>query len=208
MLYFKLYPFTLLKQSRSFTFLFMYLGELFQYYQSSNNLPQSAQTLDFDLKSCFVLLNTSSHSTRCWLAFLSLFVAFVCLGPWVILLVVVFSPSRSFMLCVAQYLELLCSFLTCLRLNLSSFVMLNTVSVWNIVSVSNFAALVCSTLRVDLLIVILSRLFQPFVLCVETSTRSACCSVVSGGYLNTLTFVGLVLVSSYFIHPSFWVFVL
>ena len=28
-------------------------------------------------------------------------------------------------------------------------------------------------------------------LSVETSTRSACCSVVSGGYLNTLTFVGL-----------------
>ena len=49
-------------------------------------------------------------------------------------------------------------------------------------------------------------LFQPFVLCIETSTRSACCSVVSGGYLNTLTFVGLVLVNSCFIHPSFWVF--
>ena len=43
----------------------MYLGELLQYFQSSNNLPQSAQTLDFDLKSCFVLLNTSSRSTRC-----------------------------------------------------------------------------------------------------------------------------------------------
>ena len=56
--------FSLLKQSRSFTFLFMYLGELLQYYQSSNNLPQSAQTLDFDLKSCFVLLNTSSRPAR------------------------------------------------------------------------------------------------------------------------------------------------
>ena len=65
MLYFKLYPFTLLKRSRSFTSLFMYLGELLQFYQSSNNLPQSAQTLDFDPKSCFVLLNTSSRSTRC-----------------------------------------------------------------------------------------------------------------------------------------------
>ena len=65
MLYFKLYPFTLLRQCRSFTFLFMYLGELLQYYQSSNNLPQSVQTLDFDFKSCFVLLNTSSRSTRC-----------------------------------------------------------------------------------------------------------------------------------------------
>ena len=36
MLYFKLYPFTLLRQC----------------YQSSNNLPQSAQTLDFVFKSC------------------------------------------------------------------------------------------------------------------------------------------------------------
>ena len=82
---------------------FMYLGELLQYYQSSNNLPQSAQTLDFDLKSCFVLLNTSttttllyslltclrltlccfgflrtsSHSARCRLVFVSIFVALV-----------------------------------------------------------------------------------------------------------------------------------
>ena len=51
--------------SLSFTFLFMYLGELLQYYQSSNNLPQSAQTFDFDLKSCFVLFNTSSRCARC-----------------------------------------------------------------------------------------------------------------------------------------------
>ena len=64
-LIFKLYPFTLLRQCRSFTFLFMYLGELLQYYQSSNKLPQSAQTLDFDLKSCFILLNTSSRSNLC-----------------------------------------------------------------------------------------------------------------------------------------------
>ena len=52
MLYFKLYPSILLKQSHSFTFLFMYLGELLQYYQSSNKLPHNAQTFDFDLKSC------------------------------------------------------------------------------------------------------------------------------------------------------------
>ena len=84
-LIFKLYPFTLLKQSRSFTFLFMFLGELLHYYQSSNNLPQSVQTLDFDLKSCFVFLNTSSRSTRCWLASVSLFVVLVCLGPWLCL---------------------------------------------------------------------------------------------------------------------------
>ena len=128
MLYFKLYPFTLLRQCCSFTFLFMYLGELLQYYQSSNNLPQSAQTLDFNLKSCFVLLSTSSRSTRCWIASFSLFVALVCLGPWVVLLVVDLSPSESFMLCVAQHLELLCPFWTCLHLNLSSFVLLNTSS--------------------------------------------------------------------------------
>ena len=141
MLYFKLYSFTLLQLFRSFAFLFMYLGELLQYYQSSNNLPQSAQTLDFDLKSCFVMLNTSSRSTL--------------------------------------------TLQTCLRLNLCRFGLLNT------------SELICSWLTC------LDSLFQPFVLCVETSTLSACCSVVSGGYLNTLTFVGLVLVSSCFIHPSF-----
>ena len=97
-------------------------------------------------------------------------------------------------------------------------------------SVSIFHALCCSTPRVALLVVVLApsqslplwfaqhlqlicslltcldsrdSLFQPFVLSVETSTRSACCSIVSGGYLNTLTFVGLVLVSSCLIHPSF-----
>ena len=51
MLHFKLYPFTLLKQSRNFTFLSMYLGEVIM---SSNNLPRGAQTLNFDLKSYFV----------------------------------------------------------------------------------------------------------------------------------------------------------
>ena len=87
MLYFKLYPFTLLKQSRSFTFLFMYLGELLQYYQSSKNS-----------KNCFVLLNTSSQSTRCWLASVSLFVVLVFLGPRVVLLVVDLSQSQSLLL--------------------------------------------------------------------------------------------------------------
>ena len=99
MLHFKLYPFTLLRQCRSFTFLFMYLGELLQYYQSSNNLPQIAQTLDFDLKSCFVLLNTSSRSTRCSFASVSLFVALVCLEPRVALLIADLFPSQSLLLC-------------------------------------------------------------------------------------------------------------
>ena len=82
------------------------------------------------------------------------------LGPRVTLLIVVLYPSQSFMLCVAQHLELLCSFLTCLHLNLSSFVMLNTSSRsarCRLVSISIFAALVCSTPQVDLLVVDLSR---------------------------------------------------
>ena len=92
----------------------MYLGELLQYYQSSNNLPQSAQTLDFDLKSCFVLLNTSSRSARCWLVSVSLFVALVFLGPRVALLVIdLFRLSQPFLLCV-EYLVLLCSLFSCL----------------------------------------------------------------------------------------------
>ena len=121
MLYFKLYPFTLLKQSRSFTFLFMYLGELLQYYQPSNNLPQSAQTLDFDLKSCFVLLNTSSCSTRCRLVSTSIFVALVCLRPPVTLLVVDLSPAHSLLLWFAQDLKSFCSLQTCLHVNLCCF---------------------------------------------------------------------------------------
>ena len=72
MLYFKLYPFTLLKQSRSFTFLFMYLGELLQYYQSSNN----------NLK---VL--------KRWISILN--IALFCLTVPVALLVVGLSPSQS-----------------------------------------------------------------------------------------------------------------
>ena len=103
----------------------MYLGELL-HYQSSNNLPQSVQTLD--------------------------------------------SPSQSFILCVAKHLELLFSLLTCLSFNLSSFVLLNTLSSpdhCRLVSASIFAALVCLTLRVALLVVALSRVSQPFLLCVE-----------------------------------------
>ena len=100
MLYFKLYILiTLLKHLVvSHSYLCIWVN-CWQYYQSSNNLPQSAQTLDFDLKSCFVLLNTSSHSTRCWLASISLFVVLVCLGPRVVLLVVdLASSSQSLLL--------------------------------------------------------------------------------------------------------------
>ena len=100
----------------------------------------------------------------------SFFVALVSLGPTVALLDIDLSPSQSFMLCVAQHLELLCSFLTCLRLNVSSFVLLNTSSRfarWRLVSISIIVALVCSTHRVALLVVDWSRLSQPFLFCVE-----------------------------------------
>ena len=137
MLYFKLYPFTLLKRSRSFTFLFMYLGELLQYNQSSNNLPQSAQTLDFDVKSGFVLLNTSRRFARCWLVPVSLFVALVRLGRRVTLLVVVLLNTSSYS--------------TRCRL----------------ISMLLFVALVCLGPRVALLVVDLSRLSQHLLLCVE-----------------------------------------
>ena len=93
MLYFKLYPFTLLMQSRSFTFLFMYLGELLQYYHSSNNLPQNAQTFDFDLKSCFGLLRTLSRSAHCILVSVWIFHALCCWRPWVTLLILDLSVS-------------------------------------------------------------------------------------------------------------------
>ena len=126
----------------------MYFGELLQYYQSSNNLPQSAQTLDFDLKSCFVLrrfcstlpvallvvdlpsshcllLWTSSRSALCRLLCLNLCCfGLVCLGPRVALLVVDLSPSQTLPLWFAQHLELICSLLSCPDcFNLSCFVL-------------------------------------------------------------------------------------
>ena len=137
MLYFKLYPFTLLKQSRSFTFLFMYLGELLQYYQSGNNLPQSAETLNLALFcstlpiALLVVDLPPSHSLL--LCFANW------LGPWVALLIVDLSPSQSLLLWFGLF-------------GTSSY----SAHSW-LVSVSIFAALVCSTPRVDLLVVDLSR---------------------------------------------------
>ena len=104
MLYFKLYPFTLLRQCRSFTFLFIYLGNC----QCSKVISQVIIYLKL-----LIFLNTSSRSTRCWLASVSLFVALVCLGPRVILLVVDLSPSQSLPLWFAQHHELICSLLNC-----------------------------------------------------------------------------------------------
>ena len=116
--YFKLYPLTLLMQSHSVIFLFMYLGEPLQYYQSSNNLPQGAQTncLCVNLKSRFALLNTSSRSARCWLvSIVSIFLALCCTTPRVTLLILDLSPSfcQSFLLCFAQHLDSLCSLFSC-----------------------------------------------------------------------------------------------
>ena len=82
------------------------------------------------------------------------------------------------------------SLLTCPHLTLCCFGLLRTSSRsarCRLVSVSIFAGLVCSTPPVDLLVVDLSRQSRQSVstFSVETSTRSACCSVLSGSYLNT-----------------------
>ena len=80
---------------------------------------------------------------------------------------------------LAKYFDLkhfqsLCSLLTCLHLTLCCFGLLRA---WTS-SRSTHCRLV------------LTRLSQPFCFVSNTSTRSAHCSVVSGGYLNTLTFDG------------------
>ena len=94
----------------------MYLGELLQYYQSSNNLPWK-QTLDFDLKFCFVLLNTCSRFARGLLALLARLV------------------------CTSIFLPLFCS---TPRVNLYCFGLLNTSSLsarcWLFSTVSTFLA--------------------------------------------------------------------
>ena len=94
---------------------------------------------------CFGLLRTSTHSAHCRLVSVSLFVPLVCL-----------TPSRS----ARRRLVSISLFVALLRTSSHS-------GRCRLVSVSIFAALVPSTRRVDLLIVNLSRLFQPFVLCVE-----------------------------------------
>ena len=122
----------------------------------------------------------------------------------------------------------LCIWVNCCSIISQVIIYLKVLKSW--ISILNLA-LFCSTLPVTLLI--LDSIFLPlfcltprvavdlspfqslplwfaehrvYLLVVEKSTRSACCSVASGGYLNTLTVVGLVLVSSCFIHPRFWVF--
>ena len=103
--------------------------------------------------------------------------------PVALFVVDLMSPSQSSMLCAWSYYyrELLCLFLSCLHLNLSSFVLLNTSSRsarCRLVSIiSTFLAL-CWTPRLALLVVQLS--------------------LVAISTVNTLTFVGPVLVS---FHP-------
>ena len=83
-----------------------------------------------------------------------------------------------------------------LRLNLSCFGLLNTSSrsaCGRFVSISIFLALFCLTPQVDLLVVDVVSTVSTFL---STSTRSSHCSGVSDSFLNTLTFVELVLVSS------------
>ena len=135
-----------------------------------------------------------------WISILNL--ALFCSTLPVALLVVDLLPSDSLLLWFAQDLESLCSLQNCLCLDLCCFglVCLGPRVTLLIVDLSpsqslllwfaQHLKLICS------LLTCLDSRFQPCVLCVETSTCSACCSVVSGGYLNTLTFVGLVLVSS------------
>ena len=123
---------------------------------------------------CFGLLNTSSRSPRCWVDLtVSIFLALFCLTPRAALLIVDMSLSQSFLLWFAQHLESLCSLLTWLDcLDLSCFVLLNT-------PVALFFVDVVSTVSTFL----------------NTLTRSGHCSDVSDSFLNTLTFVKLVLVS-------------
>ena len=83
-----------------------------------------------------------------------------------------------------------------LRLNLSCFGLLKTwsrsASCWLHSTVSMFFALFCLTPRAFLVVDVVSTV-STFL---STSTRSSHCSDVSDSFLNTLTFVELVLVSS------------
>ena len=108
MFYFKRYHFTLPKQSRSFTFLFMYLCEVALLVAVLLNTCRcSALSIDlFPFQSFFQCFRT----------------------PRVAVIVVDLSLFQSLLLWFAQYLESLCSLLPYLNcLNLSWFV-LNTSS--------------------------------------------------------------------------------
>ena len=133
MLYFKLYPFTLIK-----------------------HLVVSHSYLCIWVNYCSIISQEIIYLKvfKRWISILNL--ALFCSTLPVALLVVDLPPSHSLLLWFAQDLESLCSLQSCLRLNLSSFVLPNTSSRsarCRLVSVSIFAALVCSTPPVDLLVV-------------------------------------------------------
>ena len=158
MLYFKLYPFTLLEHlvvSHSYLWIWVncrsvisqviiYL-KVFKRWISILNLALFCSTLPL-LPLC---------STRCWLASVSLFVALVCLGLRVVLLVVHLSLSQSLLL----WFGLLRTSSRSARCSL--------------VSISIFHALCCSTPWVTLLILDLSP-SQSFFLWFAQHLESLC----------------------------------
>ena len=110
------------------------------------------------------------------------------------------SRSPKFLVMRFVLLNTSSSLKTCLRLNLPCFGLLNTSSrsarSWLVLTASTFLALCCSTPRVTQLILDLFPSFCPnlsWFVVLKTWTFS--CSVVSGIFLSTLTFVGPVLVS-------------
>ena len=130
-MYFKLYSFTLLKQSHSLIVLHSYLciwlnccSIISQVIIYLNVLKRWISNLNLAL---FCSTLPAAPLVVDWSPSL-LFIDLVSLAPRVALLVVVLSPSQFSMLCVAQHLELLYSFLTCLRLTLCCFGLLCTSS--------------------------------------------------------------------------------
>ena len=180
-------PFTLLMQSHSFIFLIMYLREPLQQYQSSNNIPQSAQTLDFslltnclrlNLVSRLILLNCSRRSARCRLVYLSIFLALVCSKPRAALHVVRVSRLSQiflFMLLILDFYPTFC-------LDLSSYVFLNTstplsarfkiVSGSSPINHSYFVAVLVSFSPLQLTNLLLLMVHSPELLSISTSLLS------------------------------------
>ena len=139
------------------------------------HFPLLTNCLCVNLKSCFVLLNASSRSARCRHVSVSIFLALVCSKPRVALLVV----DSTVWIFLASF---------CLTPRVTLFMPLRG----RFVSVSIFLALFCLTPQVALLVVDVVSTVSTFL---NTSTRSGYCSDVSNSFVNTLTFVELVLVS-------------
>ena len=136
-------------ESHCFIFLFMYLGEPLQYYQSSNNLPQTAQTLDSLPMVTANLFNMVDHHQQLQKEYN----IYSCHGVAQLVLDLIVSAFCR------QYCLLWVTLLVvhiCLCLNLKPcLVLLNTSSRSNrcrLVSASIFLVLFCSTPRVTLLV--------------------------------------------------------